>query len=225
MNIAIDGPAGAGKSTIAEILAEKLKLVHIDTGAMYRAVGLKAYLSGVASSDEKGVETLLSDTRVDIVFDGDKQRVILDGRDVSREIREHRISAYASDVSRFRAVRVKMAELQRVLARRADSVLDGRDIGTYVLPDADFKFFVTAALDERAKRRYNELKAKGADCDLAAIKRDIALRDANDASRALAPLKKADDSVEIDTTKLSITEAVETILALVKQKLPKKGEV
>lgn len=211
MIIAIDGPAGAGKSTVAKLLASKLNILYLDTGAMYRAVGLKALNSGVSVSDAEAVEKMLATTTVDVKLVGRTQRVYLDGNDVSTEIREHRVSAAASDVSAIPCVRYKMVELQREIAGKNDTILDGRDIGTFVLPNAEYKFYVTASADERARRRFEELTAKGVDCSLEKIKSDIVTRDYNDMHRALAPLKKADDAVEIDTTTLTIDEVVEKI--------------
>lgn len=218
MIIAIDGPAGAGKSTIAKLLAAKLYILYLDTGAMYRAVGLKALNSGVSVTDEAAVEKMLKNTKVDVSVENGVQRVFLDGTDVSAEIREHRVSKAASDISAVPCVRYKMVELQREIAKKRDTVLDGRDIGTFVLPNAEHKFFLTASVDERAKRRYNELIKKGESCELSKIKADITERDYNDTHRALAPLKKADDAVEVDTTNLSIDEVVNVLLAAIGEK-------
>lgn len=218
MIIAIDGPAGAGKSTIAKLLAAKLGILYLDTGAMYRAVGLKALNSGVSVTDEAAVEAMLKNTKVDVSVENGVQLVFLDGADVSAEIREHRVSKAASDISAVPCVRYKMVELQREIAKKRDTVLDGRDIGTFVLPGAEHKFFLTASVDERAKRRYNELIKKGESCEFDKIKADITERDYNDTHRALAPLKKADDAVEVDTTKLSIDEVVSVLLAAIGEK-------
>lgn len=215
MIIAIDGPAGAGKSTIAKLLAEKLGIVYLDTGAMYRAAGLKALGAGISFSDEKAVKEMLDNTALDVVQRQGGQRVFLDGRDVTESIREHKVSKAASDISAVPCVRYKMVELQREIASRRDTVLDGRDIGTFVLPGADFKFFLTASIDERAKRRYKELKAKGENCTLKTVAEDIAKRDYNDSHRALAPLRKAADAVEIDTTSMSVEEVAEKITAII----------
>ena len=204
MIIAIDGPAGAGKSTIAKLLAKKLGILYLDTGAMYRAVGLKAVENGVDISDEDAVKKMLDSTTVDVKICDSVQRVYLDGQDVTGRIREHRVSKAASDISAVPCVRYKMVELQREIASRCDTVLDGRDIGTFVLPNAEYKIFLTASVAERARRRYEELKAKGEDCTLESITADIEKRDYNDSHRALAPLRKADDAVEIDTTDLTI---------------------
>ncbi len=215
MIIAIDGPAGAGKSTIAKLLAAKLGIVYLDTGAMYRAAGLKALETGVSFSDENAVKEMLDNTTFDVVQRQGGQRVYLDGRDVTDSIREHKVSKAASDISAVPCVRYKMVELQREIASRRDTVLDGRDIGTFVLPGADFKFYLTASIEERAQRRYKELMAKGESCTLEKVAEDIAARDYNDSHRALAPLKKADDAVEIDTTSLSVEAVAEKITAII----------
>lgn len=215
MNIAIDGPAGAGKSTIAKLLAAKLGILYLDTGAMYRAVGLKALNAGVDISDAAAVEKMLADTKIDVTQENGVQHVYLDGNDVSSAIRENAVSKAASDISAVPCVRYKMVELQREIASRCDTVLDGRDIGTFVLPNAEYKIFLTASAEERAKRRYAELKAKGSTLTLEQIKDDIVKRDYNDSHRALAPLKKADDATEVDTTAMSIDDVVGRIYAII----------
>ena len=215
MNIAIDGPAGAGKSTIAKLLAAKLGILYLDTGAMYRAVGLKALNTGVDISDEAAVEKMLADTKIDVTQENGVQHVYLDGNDVSSAIRENAVSKAASEISAVPCVRYKMVELQREIASRCDTVLDGRDIGTFVLPNAEYKIFLTASAEERAKRRYAELKAKGSTLTLEQIKDDIVKRDYNDSHRTLAPLKKADDATEVDTTAMSIDDVVGRIYAII----------
>lgn len=215
MNIAIDGPAGAGKSTIAKLLAAKLGILYLDTGAMYRAVGLKALNTGVDISDAAAVEKMLADTKIDVTQENGVQHVYLDGNDVSSAIRENAVSKAASDISAVPCVRYKMVELQREIASRCDAVLDGRDIGTFVLPNAEYKIFLTASAEERAKRRYAELKAKGSTLTLEQIKDDIVKRDYNDSHRTLAPLKKADDATEVDTTAMSIDDVVGRIYAII----------
>ena len=217
MNIAIDGPSGAGKSTVAKIISQKLNIVYLDTGAMYRAIGLTVFRNGLSVTDEANIVKLLAKTKLNITNDNGVQKVFLDGHDVSQEIREHRVSAYASDVSKIQAVRLAMAWLQREIAGKNDAVLDGRDIGTFVLPKAEYKFFLTADIKERAKRRHAELQAKGADCHLAEIERDIAVRDHNDSTRDFAPLKKADDAIEIDSTYLTVSETVDKILSYIRK--------
>lgn len=215
MIIAIDGPAGAGKSTIAKLLAKELNILYLDTGAMYRAVGLKALKSGTSISDAAAVESMLTKTQVDVTVENGIQHVYLDGEDVSTEIREHSVSKAASDISAVPCVRYKMVELQREIAAKSDTILDGRDIGTFVLPNAEHKIFLTASVDERASRRYKELIEKGVDCKLDDIKADIAARDYNDSHRALAPLKKAADAVEVDTTGMSIPQVVTEIKKII----------
>ena len=215
MNIAIDGPAGAGKSTIAKLLAAKLGILYLDTGAMYRAVGLKALNTGVDIADAAAVEKMLVYTKIDVTQEGGVQHVYLDGKDVSVDIRENRVSKAASDISAVPCVRYKMVELQREIAAKCDTVLDGRDIGTFVLPNAEHKIFLTASAEERAKRRFAELKAKGSDLTFEQIKDDILKRDYNDSHRALAPLKKADDATEVDTTSMTIEEVTEKLCVII----------
>ncbi|MCL2798499.1 MAG: (d)CMP kinase [Firmicutes bacterium] len=216
MNIAIDGPSGAGKSTVAKILSKTLGIVYLDTGAMYRAVGLKAYRAGISPTNAPAVGEMLPDTKIDIAYENGVQKVFLDGEDVSAEIRLHHISKYASDVSAIHAVRLAMVEQQRKIAAKTDSVLDGRDIGTFVLPNAEFKFYLTADVSERAKRRYLELTAKGEACVLSDIERDIAARDYNDTHRDFAPLRQADDAIVIDSTHISIDEVAGKMLSYIK---------
>lgn len=216
MIIAIDGPAGAGKSTIAKLIAKQLAIVYIDTGAMYRAIGLKAYRNGVGCSETEKISEMLEKTDIRLVNDNGEQRVYLDGEDVSKEIRRPEISKMASDISAVPVIRYAMADMQRKLASKTDTVLDGRDIGTFVLPDADRKFYLTATVKERAMRRYKELAARGENVELAEVEQDIAKRDYNDSHRTLAPLKKADDAIEIDTTGMTISEVCEKIIALCK---------
>ena len=218
MNIAIDGPAGAGKSTIAKRLAGALGFLYLDTGAMYRAVALKMLNCGIDVIDEKRVKAELDRTVIDVRYENGGQKVYLDGVDVSENIREHRVSKAASDVSALPCVRVKMVELQREIACKRDTILDGRDIGTFVLPNAEVKFFLTATSDERAKRRYAELVLKGANCTLEGIKKDIEQRDYNDSHREFAPLKKASDAIEVDTTDMSIEEVTGYMLDIVNGK-------
>ncbi len=213
INIAIDGPAGAGKSTIAKAISRILGIVYLDTGAMYRTVALKAIRSGLDTLDEAGLATLVRDIDIRIEYKDNEQRIFLDGNEVTGLIRTPEVSIGASNVAVIPAVRIKMVELQRDIAHDNDVVMDGRDIGTYVLPDANFKFFLTASLDERAKRRYIEMLSKGmTDVDYEEVKKDIAFRDKNDSSRAFAPLSKAPDAMEIDTTGLEPKEVIRIIL-------------
>ncbi len=203
--IAVDGPAGAGKSTVSKIVANKLGYTYIDTGAMYRAVGLK-----YSETCEDLIDVV---EKIDIELD-DKARVFVDGQDVTAKIRTPEISKLASDVSKFGFVRKKLTELQRKMAERGSVIMDGRDIGTQVLPNADLKIFLTASLEERARRRFEELKAKEQIVNFDAIKTEIALRDKQDSEREIAPLKQADDAILIDSTHLTIDEVVAQILSL-----------
>ena len=217
--IAIDGPAGAGKSTIAKAAASKMGIVYVDTGAMYRAIGLAAVRAGVDhDKDIKGVEALLPDINVEIAHSKTGQIVYLNGEDVSTEIRLPEVSVAASDVSRIPSVRAKLLELQRGLAEKTDVIMDGRDIGTVVLPDAQLKIFLTASVEERAMRRYKELVEKGIECDFDEVKKDMEYRDKNDSEREIAPLKPADDSVIVDTTNNDLDESVERIMQIINER-------
>ncbi len=217
--IALDGPAGAGKSTIAKRIAQKLEILYLDTGAMYRAIGLKAIQAGFSPKDESLVAEMLSQTDLDIRFVDGAQQVWLDGVNVSDAIRTPQASLAASDVSTLPVVRRHLVDLQRGIASRQNMILDGRDIGTYVLPDAPHKFFLTASLDERAHRRLLDLKARGNQtASLEEVKADIDYRDRQDSSRSFAPLKQADDAILIDTTTMTIDEVVEMILMKIQNK-------
>ena len=200
LNIAIDGPAGSGKSTAAKNLAEALGIEYIDTGAMYRAVAYKAIESGTALDDDDAVKDMLKNTEI-YFFGGN---VYLDGEDVSGKIRQPEISKAASTVSQLAACRSRLAELQRQIASSKSIVMDGRDIGTNVLPNADYKFYVTASPEKRAERRLAELKEKGSEFTFEEVLKDINDRDSKDMNRALNPLKKADDATEIITDDLDI---------------------
>lgn len=218
MIIAIDGPAGAGKSTIAKLIAKSLGLVYIDTGAMYRAVGLKAKRSGITCSEADKIDEMLKNTVVELKNDNGNTVVYLDGEDVSSEIRTPEISRMASDISAVPVVRYALVEMQRAMAKKIDAILDGRDIGTFVLPDADVKIFLTASVEERAQRRYKELIGRGETVNYEDVRSDIERRDYNDSHRALAPLKKADDATEVDTTGMTIDEVCEKIISIVRNK-------
>lgn len=208
IRIAIDGPSGAGKSTIAKAVAKKMGIDYIDTGAMYRAVGLKVKSSGIDYKDEAAMDRMLADTDIDFV-NGD---IILDGKIVNKEIRANDMSMMASNVSALPAVRAKLVELQRKMGQTKSIIMDGRDIGTNVLTDAEYKIFMTASAEERADRRYKELIEKGQDVTYDQILEDIKQRDHNDMTRALNPLKKADDALELDTTGMNIEEVTDFIL-------------
>lgn len=217
ITIAIDGPAGAGKSTIAKILSKSLGITYLDTGAMYRTVALKAIREGINTRDEASLEKLVSDIDIKIEYHENEQHIFLDGEDVSGKIRTPEVSKGASDVSAVKAVRIRMVELQREIAAGQSVVMDGRDIGTYVLPNAQYKFFLNASLEERARRRYMEQLEKGIkDITLEDVRRDIEYRDKNDSSRDFAPLAKADDAIEIDTTDMTVQQVVEKIISIVR---------
>lgn len=209
--IAIDGPSGAGKSTIAKALASILKIDYIDTGAMYRAIGYKIVKEGVNMYDEAALASMLKTTDVDL----SEGKVFLDGEDVSGKIRTPEMSKMASDCSALGAVRVKLVELQRGMAKAKSVIMDGRDIGTNVLTDAKYKIYLTATVEERAGRRYKELMEKGEDVTFEQVLEDMKQRDHNDSTRALNPLRKADDAVEIDSTNMKFQEVVDRILEIV----------
>jgi cytidylate kinase len=211
--IAIDGPSGAGKSTVAKLLARQLGYIYIDTGAMYRSIGWKAKQEGVDPSDEAALAGLCSRTEVAIRQENGNPRFFVDGTDVTGEIRTAEMGMMASAVSRSPAVRARLLVLQRGLGSQGGVVMDGRDIGTVVFPDADVKFYLDASPEERGKRRYLELKARGDAVDLEQITREIRERDLQDSSRALAPLKKADGAVLIDSSELSINRVLERMVA------------
>jgi len=212
ITIAIDGPAGAGKSTIAKRISAKLGILYLDTGAMYRAVALKVLNAGVSPDDAENVVRLLKDTDIRVVYRDGVQVVLLDGRDVTDSIRTPEISSGASGVAVIPEVRLKLVELQRDIARENSVVMDGRDIGTFVLPDADRKFFVTASIEERARRRMLELEQKGVSQEYENILAEMQARDKNDSGRSFAPLKMAADAILIDTTGKSIEEVIDEIM-------------
>lgn len=218
IQVAIDGPAGAGKSTIARILAKDLGLVYLDTGAMYRAVGYKAHMRGIDTSDEAALAAMVEDTRLEVVLEGvdADQRILLDGEDVSAQIRTPEASLYASDVSRFAPVREKLVSWQRQIAEGTGVLMDGRDIGTHVLPHADHKFFLTASSKERARRRVAQMAEKGISCDFDEILQQIEARDYQDSHRAVSPLRRAEDAVEVDCTAMSIEEVVRFMSACIR---------
>ncbi len=216
LNIAIDGPSGAGKSTIAKEIAKRLNIIYLDTGAMYRAIGLKAVRLGIDTEDVQGVTGILDSTQIEIKYEDGVQIIYLDGEDVSTAIREHHISKAASNVSKIPDVRLKLVAMQREIAAKNNVVLDGRDITSYVLKDANNKFYLTATPEERAKRRYKELIEKGQNVDYETILADINDRDYNDTHRDFAPLTCTEDSVFIDSTELTVEQAIEKILSYIK---------
>ncbi|TBR15743.1 (d)CMP kinase [bacterium] len=220
MIIAIDGPAGAGKSTVAKIVAKKLKFIYIDTGAMYRAITLKALDKPVAISNVADLVKMALNTKIDLISKRDGSlKILMDGKDVSKAIRHPRITKSVSDVAKIKQIRKIMLELQRRLGEKNNSVLEGRDIGTVVFPNAQKKFYLDARLDERAKRRYKELKESLIkNVTLLSVSADLTNRDTIDSSRKFAPLKKAEDAVYVDTTYLGIDEVVGKILSEVRNK-------
>ena len=213
--IAIDGPVGAGKSTVAKITAKKLNIVYIDTGAMYRTVGLYVIRKGLDTTKPEQVNSLLDEINLDVKLSNDGQRIFLNGEDVTNLIRTPEISMAASNVSAVPEVREKMVFMQRKLAESKSVIMDGRDIGTVVLPNATTKIFLNASIDVRADRRYKELIRKGQNVTFDEVKADIIKRDNNDMSRATSPLKKADDAIEVDTTGKSLDEVVSEIIEIV----------
>ena len=220
VSVAIDGPSGAGKSTIAKMCAKKLGFIYVDTGAIYRTVGLAARNAGLGSKDEAGVASLLPSIVIAMRHDeSGLQRMILNGEDVSDEIRLPEISIYASDVSAMPAVRTFLLDMQRYFAETGNVIMDGRDIGTVVLPDADFKIFLTATPEERALRRFEELRLRGTETNYEEVLRDIVYRDKNDSTRSTAPLRPADGAVIIDTTGNTLAQSYELICDLIEEKM------
>lgn len=219
INVAIDGPAGAGKSTIARTAAHTLGYIYVDTGALYRAVGVYSLRRGFDTKNADTVADTLSDICVELKFIGDIQHVFLNGEDVSEEIRTPEASMAASDVSAVPAVRQFLFDLQRDIAKQNDCIMDGRDIGTVVLPQAQVKIFLTASPEARAMRRYRELQAKGAADTFEEVLADLKQRDYNDSHRAVAPLKPAEDSILVDTTELNLEESVEKVIAVIQERI------
>ncbi|MTQ97404.1 (d)CMP kinase [Pseudoflavonifractor sp. BIOML-A6] len=219
-SIAVDGPSGAGKSTLAKMLAEALGYLYVDTGAIYRTVGLSACRRGVDPGDGAAVVPMLAGLDIDLRHGEDGlQHMYLDGEDVTDEIRRPEISKYASAVSALPQVRAFLMDMQRELARRQNVIMDGRDIGTVVLPGADVKIFLTAAPEDRAKRRYAELLQRGHGGDYETVLRDIIQRDENDTRRAAAPLRQAEDALLVDTTGNSLEESFDVLLNTIKERL------
>lgn len=213
-NIAIDGPAGAGKSTVAKAVAKKLGLIYVDTGAMYRALGLYLIRNTIDVNDEALVISTLDSADVSIAYENGEQVVLLNGENVNGFIRTQEVSEMASACSAIPDVRKSMVKRQQALAKEKDVVMDGRDICEVVLPDARTKIFLTASADVRAKRRYDELKAKGVECDFEEIKADIIKRDDRDMNRAASPLRKTDDATLVDTSDMSVEEVIDRIVGL-----------
>ena len=213
--IAIDGPAGAGKSTIAKAVAKKLGCIYVDTGAMYRAMALYLLRRGISAGETEKISQAIHDADITIVYKDGLQQVLLNGENVTGLLRTEEVGNMASASSVNKEVRLKLVELQRALAARENVVMDGRDIGTYVLPDAKVKVYLTASSACRAKRRFDELSQKGETCDLAAIETDIIERDKRDMEREFAPLRRADDAVYLDSSKMTVEEVIEAVTALV----------
>lgn len=215
--IAIDGPAGAGKSTIAKLVSKKLDYIYVDTGAMYRAIALYLIQNNISADDEEGIDKAIANANISIDYIDSIQHVYIEEKDVTDKLRTEQVGNMASSCSVYASVREKLVSLQRDIAKKQNVVMDGRDIGTKVLPDADVKIYLTASVDTRAKRRYKELEEKNTTCDIATIKKDIEDRDYRDMHRENSPLVKAEDAVLLDSSDMSIDEVVDTILELVKK--------
>ena len=215
INVAIDGPAGAGKSTIAKLIAKKMGYIYVDTGAMYRAMALYFIRNGIKAEDTQKVSEKCKDADISIAYRDGEQVVLLDDENVNGLIRTEEVGNMASATSANKNVRQKLVELQKKLAANSDVVMDGRDIGTVVLPNADVKVYLTASSSVRAKRRYDELIAKGEKADLATIEADIIERDNRDMTREISPLRQADDAVLVDSSYMTIDEVVQTVVDLI----------
>ena len=213
-NVAIDGPAGAGKSTIAKLVAKEKGYVYVDTGAMYRGLAIHFLENGIEAEETGKIVEACKDADVTIRYEDGQKQVYLNGKNITAKLRAEVVGNMASKSSAIPEVRAKLLELQRELARKENVIMDGRDIGTCVLPDADVKVFLTASVETRAKRRYDELVEKGVSCDLEEIARDIAERDERDSTREIAPLKQAEDAVLVDSSHMTIEEVVAAIVKL-----------
>jgi len=217
-SVAVDGPSGAGKSTIAQALAKELGFIHVDTGAIYRAVGLYMLEQGIGTQDEAAVSRALPGVGIEIRHEGGAQRILLNGKDVSEAIRRPEVSKAASDVSAMPPVRTYLLDMQRALAKNNNVIMDGRDIGTVVLPDADVKIFLSASSEERARRRFEELLAKGDTSVYEQVLNDMQRRDANDSTREASPLRMADDAVAVDTTGNTLEQSILAIGEIIRSK-------
>ena len=217
-NIAIDGPEGAGKSTIAKKVAKELGFIYVDTGAMYRAMALCFLENNIAKEDEQAVSKAAQSADITIRYDNGEQQVLLNGENVTNRLRKEEVGNTASVTSTYTAVRQKLVELQQQLAKKENVIMDGRDIGTVVLPQAQVKIYLTASVETRAKRRYDELVQKGADCDIKEIEKDIAERDYRDMHRENSPLKQAEDAVLIDSSDMGIEEVVHSIITIYEER-------
>ena len=222
-NIAIDGPAGAGKSTMARAAARSLGFLYVDTGAMYRAIALHLLRNHVEADQTERIKELLADMTIRISYSGGEQQIILNDENVTSQLRQEEVGNMASKSSANPKVREKLLQLQRDIARDNDVIMDGRDIGTFVLPNADVKVYLTASVEERAKRRYLELEEKGMDADMSKIEQDIRTRDFQDMNRSIAPLKQAEDAVVIDSSQMSIPEVMDRIVDAFQESLKLKG--
>lgn len=218
-SVAIDGPSGAGKSTISKEVAKALGLIYVDTGAMYRTVGLHVKRSGINPKEVERVSSVLSEINIDIRYENCEQRIFLNREDVTGKIREHEISSYASDVSAIPEVRTFLLGMQREFALKYNVIMDGRDIGTVVLPDATVKIFLTAKPEDRANRRYLELVKKGSNITFEKVLEDLVLRDKNDSSRSVAPLIPADDALIIDTTGNTLEQSIAIIKRTIEERI------
>ena len=219
ISIAIDGPSGAGKSTMARLLAQELHFIYVDTGAMYRAVGLYIARAGIPSREREQIVSRLPEITIELRYENGSQQVFLNGENVSRAIRTEEASRYASDVSAIPAVRAFLLDEQRALAQGANIIMDGRDIGTVVLPQADVKIFLTASSEDRAQRRYEELLEKGETASYDAVLTNLIERDRNDAARAAAPLRAAADAIVLDTTGNTLEQSLAVIRSIIKEKI------
>lgn len=215
-NVAIDGPAGAGKSTIAKLVAKEKGYIYVDTGAMYRGLAILFIKKGLKAEDIKGIVEACKDAEVSIVYENDVQQIYLNGENVTAMLRTEEVGNMASKTSAIPAVREKLLELQRTLAREKDVIMDGRDIGTNILPNADVKIYLTASVETRATRRYKELLEKGENCVYEEIAQDIKERDERDMNREIAPLKQAEDAILVDSSEMTIDEVVKTICSYCK---------
>jgi len=215
-NIAIDGPAGAGKSTIAKLVAKELGFIYVDTGAMYRGLAVHFLKKGIVPGEVEKIEAACEDAKVELGYENGVQQVYLNGENITSQLREEAVGNMASVSSAVPAVRAKLLDLQRNLAKEKDVVMDGRDIGTNVLPNADVKVYLTASVECRAMRRFKELEEKGEACDFEQIRQDIQERDERDMTREIAPLKQAEDATLIDSSEMGIDDVVKAIIALTK---------
>lgn len=213
-SIAIDGPAGAGKSTIAKRVANELGFIYVDTGAMYRSMALYFLRNGIKAEEEEKISASCSDINVSLAYENGEQQVLLNGENVNALIRTEEVSMMTSDTSKYPAVREKLLNLQRELAEQKNVIMDGRDIGTCVLPHADLKVYLTASSKERARRRFKEQQERGIVCDFEQIEKDIIARDEQDMNRKISPLKQAEDAILVDASDMTIEEVVEKVISI-----------